>query len=392
MSKKPSSSKLNPRLIEVIYAGGTISSAINEEGYLQGGNSVDLVGNLKDHSERFEPDFVVGNKIVAYTGLSENLDLEYWSTIDNSCREALSHKPHGILITHGTDSMEQTAQHLRSEFLDSLKANDSRIILTGANTEVDYPDTDVWENLQFALESASSNIKPDVYIAYHGKLVRADKAVKLPYLKDPRQSFISIEQPYYLNIKYDPVVFTTTDDVSYSEIVSIRKNQIAELSALLLGAINRPSSGLNVISYDVSRIRPNHQDILDCVENNKVDVVLLTLYHSGTANADKPNTSVAKLVEDLRLTKGIIFFAVTENYDIAHLKRYETSRRLLRGGVVPLYDMLKDVALAKLGLIDRALQAPEIIDEMLTNRVGELSEELIITDDIKMLKELYSTK
>jgi L-asparaginase/Glu-tRNA(Gln) amidotransferase subunit D len=117
--------------------------------------------------------------------------------------------------------------------------------------------------------------------------------------------------------------------------------------------------------------------------------IILNLYHSGTANVEEAGESVAKLVEDLRRKRGIVFFGVTENGEPVDLHAYETSVRLREAGVVPLYDMLRDVALAKLRLMDGKASAGQLIEAMLHNDVGEVDEQQIITTDISDLKRLY---
>lgn len=117
--------------------------------------------------------------------------------------------------------------------------------------------------------------------------------------------------------------------------------------------------------------------------------MLLTLYHCGTANTEDPKASVARLVKEMRVTYNVIVFAITENGEPFDLHAYGTSTDLREAGVVPLYDMLRDVALAKLRLLPD-MPRPTLIDAMLTNRVGEIDGRRIRTDDIAQLKVLYS--
>lgn len=74
--------------VEVVYAGGTISSLATTQGYREGGHVVDLVGRLEEKLPNFREGFEVGKAEVAYTGLSENMDEEYWEQIEgggNNC-------------------------------------------------------------------------------------------------------------------------------------------------------------------------------------------------------------------------------------------------------------------------------------------------------------------
>jgi len=76
----------------------------------------------------------------------------------------------------------------------------------------------------------------------------------------------------------------------------------------------------------------------------------------------------------LSTERGIALFAVTENGEPVNFGGYETSVKLQEAGIVPLGNMAHDVALAKLRLIDPTFEADQLKQEMLTNRVGELTQ------------------
>lgn len=360
--------------IEVIYAGGTISSLATAAGYREGGHEVDLVSKLEEHSPDYQPVFDLGHKEVAYTGLSENMDEAYLEVIDSKVDEAMSRDPQGIFMTHGTDSLEQTARHLRKKFIERLKEKKTRLIITAANDDLEEPNTDAWDNLEFGLESASSDVEPDVYVAFHRRLIPADEVVKLPYISGGESTFVS---------RSDPI---------YAEALRQQQERSRNLITQLEQVYGGPHNGDQAISYDVNIIRQNHNELLEYLDaHDDVKAILLTLYHSGTANTEKPDQSVAELVNKLRNEKGIMFFGVTENGEPVDLHSYETSIKLREAGVIPLYDMPKDVALAKLRLLDAQLETSQLIDAMLDSKVGEITESEVIPNDIDRLKQLYSS-
>jgi L-asparaginase/Glu-tRNA(Gln) amidotransferase subunit D len=139
----PTSEVLSAKpVIEVVYAGGTISSLATLQGYREGGHVVDLVGQLEEHIPGFKDKIILGATEVAYTGLSENIDERYFDDIGRKVSEALDRSPHSIIVTHGTDSMEQTARAFQARFANELKAKKTKIILTGANDDISVPSTD----------------------------------------------------------------------------------------------------------------------------------------------------------------------------------------------------------------------------------------------------------
>ena len=140
--------------------------------------------------------------------------------------------------------------------------------------------------------------------------------------------------------------------------------------------------------YDVNVIRRNHEELLKYLEFHDIKAIILNMYHSGTANVVTPGQSVVALVERLRKEKGIVVFGVTETGEPTDLHKYETSVALREVGVVPLYDMTKQVAEAKLNMLAN-LPADECILAMLKNFTGEISANMIDQADIETLLELY---
>lgn len=75
-----------------------------------------------------------------------------------------------ILITHGTDTMSQTAAHLRG-------IEDKTIVLTGAMQPARLRSTDAIFNVGFALAAAQLHV-PGVYIAMNGQVFDAGQVRK----------------------------------------------------------------------------------------------------------------------------------------------------------------------------------------------------------------------
>lgn len=79
----------------------------------------------------------------------------------------------GIVVTHGTDSMEETAFAL-----DLFTSDDKPIILTGAQRAFDHPESDGPANLSDALKLASDPHNGGVFIRFGGTTVPARGARK----------------------------------------------------------------------------------------------------------------------------------------------------------------------------------------------------------------------
>jgi L-asparaginase/Glu-tRNA(Gln) amidotransferase subunit D len=362
--------------VDIIYAGGTISALVSEEAYRMGGQEMDLIEELSLRVPSFDKKFSIGNRDIAYLGLSENIEPKSWAHIEAKVQEALDRDSQAILITHGTDSMEQTAKRLYKKFKNILVENGAKIVMTGAKDDISMTKTDAWDNLEFALECASSDLTPGVYVAFHHKLIAAEKVVKKPI-------------DYKRGVT---MIYIADDDPEYFVAVQKQKQLDGKVIAEMEKAFNTSQNADQAVEYAVNVVRPNHNKFLEYVARHNLRAVLLTIYHAGTANTDNLKMDVSKLVEKLRKEKGIVFFAATENGEPVDLHAYETSVKMRKAGVVPLYDMPHAVALAKLRLIDSKLKADEIIEEMLTSKVGEIDQTRIIADDLEALIKLYRNR
>jgi len=87
-----------------------------------------------------------------------------------------------IVITHGTDTMTQTAQAL-------LAIRDKTIVLTGALAPARFNETDAPFNLGLAF-AAAQVASPGVYIAMNGTVFRGDQVEK----DRAQQRFVAMQE------------------------------------------------------------------------------------------------------------------------------------------------------------------------------------------------------
>lgn len=410
--------------IGICDAGGTISSVMASGGYRVGAQR-DLMGMLQIQNPSFVAGrFTIGETIVAFKGLSENMTDQDRDKLGFILENMVDNgKYTSIVVTHGTDSMELTLKKLkeRKSLINKLREKGMSIIFTGAEKDAEDPKTDVWESLMDSLDVAAKKLPPDLYLQFHKRLIPAEFVVKKPYTGDEGFDFMDSRSQEYAEavIRANERALDLADKLhvqlygkSLADLVSdedyqrqIRElttgvpepEEVRQLSDEDLEAFKNMDVMVDpyhkVFEYRVDMAQPNHFDMLALKEIwlfPEVKAVLLTLYHSGTANTTDPVSSVAQLVQGLRERRGLVFFAVTENDEPIDLHAYSTSVELRKAGVIPLYDMPYYAAQVKLQWAVKQSEHPaEIIKLMLNNLVGEIDEHRIHREDIEELQELY---
>lgn len=156
-------------VVQVLSMGGTIASTPGEGGAspTQSGEAlIESVPELNDHADE-----ILVNQVTQLG--SFNLDQEHVADLGEAARDAAD-VADGIVVTHGTDTMEESAYHL-----DLALDLDVPIVFTGAQRRPDEVSSDGPANLVTSFRAAThEEIRNGVYIAFNEELHAARDVTK----------------------------------------------------------------------------------------------------------------------------------------------------------------------------------------------------------------------
>ncbi len=273
--------------IAVLHTGGTIASKVSyEEGGVKPG--FDPEDLLQLYPELFET-ANVESEVIAQM-LSEDMEPAHWQEIAEAAAE--HQDKDGIIIGHGTDTMQYTAAALT--FM--LQGIDIPVVLVGAQRSSDRPSSDAAVNLLSAVRFIEEDI-PGVYVCMHAGT--SDTAAAVHHGARVRKMHTS-RRDAFQSIDTAPVAVVDTDEDS----VTVRGDVSApaeefELQTSLATDVGllktRPglgpdeldrfgdSSGLVIEGTGLGHMPVNafddhtqhHSDVLDTLEEIAADTVVV---------------------------------------------------------------------------------------------------------------------
>lgn len=300
--------------VSIIFCGGTISSIANKEGMRVDGKALDLLERLSFARPGSYKKLNITKSDVVYSGFSENMTNRDRQELLRSVKKSLKIGFSRIVITHGTDSMEQTARFLQRKLASTLSRTNTVIVLTGSNDHAGSPVTDAWDNLKVAINENTKQHKSGVFVAFHNLFIPAGE-VKKSFSDGVEMHYISDKSiEYRLGVK------------KYEKWKESKKEYIRRK---YLGKIPRPI----ILEYKVNKTIDDHASFVKLVKRKKPDAILFTLYHSSTANVIGANASVSFLVKKLS-EAGMLCFGITENGEPTDLTKYRSSVELKNAGLI----------------------------------------------------------
>lgn len=147
--------------INIITTGGTIEKTYDEsDGTLA--NKETSIKNKINQKLRLPYTEIIVHSLMAKDSLDMTLDDR--REILNKIQE-LDKENCPIVVLHGTDTMQQSAEFVEANF----DASESVVIFTGAMKPLGFEDSDALQNVTEALYAAQI-ISSGVYISFHNRL------------------------------------------------------------------------------------------------------------------------------------------------------------------------------------------------------------------------------
>ena len=256
----------------------------------------------------------------------------------------------GIVITHGSDTLAHSSAYL-SLLLNNLKVP---VVMVASNYILTDEKANGVKNFAAAIDLINSNVQAGVYVSY----------------KNPEDDYVSIHlgsrvrepmpmsDSFYSPTGYRFATWINGDLTLENTKVKKDSKQFDFGGGFSKNALFiHPFTGLNYNNY----------------KNNNYDYVVHEMYHSGTANTQNyiDNTFDTNLLNfiDYCNNKNIpIYLCNILKKDV----NYNSTNQMLKKNVKILYNVLPNVALAKVNIAYNLLKDSQRDDFINANIAGEI--------------------
>lgn len=211
--------------LTIASTGGTIASTGGSDGARPTKTGAELVERLPEIGESVTVDVVEVASVSSF-----ELAFEHLSALADAVSDAVAAGSDGVVVTHGTDTMEETAY-----FLDLTVAEELPVICTGAQRRPDERSSDGEANLLTAVRAASDDrfrSAGGAYIAFNDEVHAARHVTKThtskvetfaspgygPVAHDTRQGFRFARDPRSYSASFSPTRIGSRVDIVSSAV------------------------------------------------------------------------------------------------------------------------------------------------------------------------------
>ncbi len=325
-----------------LFTGGTIGSTLRGDAFKIDERKPYLL--LHAYDRLFGIDFSY-DTAEPYTILSENNTGKTLSDLMKSVEKGLGSDYDGIVITHGTDTLQYSAAALSYAFSDAK----CPICLVSSNTPIEEPASNGLSNLRGALRFIREVKCPGVWVPYQnpGELLKIHRGTRLLGGAAFSDRIDSIKDSFYGSFR---------EGVPFEKNPQYRENADGMPA---LGAVDLPTECKEILMLSPfpSMTYPTLDD--------GVRYILHASYHSGTVNTEAPTVDAFFKEASER---GILSFLTGAVPGVT----YESSKKLHELGIRPLYNIAPISAYMKLFMWHTLHNEIPATEAMLTPLAGDI--------------------
>jgi glutamyl-tRNA(Gln) amidotransferase subunit D len=330
--------------ILLLSTGGTIASKID---YRTGAVTPVLTAEELNSSVPELAKIANIDTKVLFSEYSENIMPEHWLKIAETIKEYSESNYSGIIIAHGTDTMHYTSSYLSF----SLAGFPIPIVLVGSQRSSDRASSDAALNLIGAIKFLTKSKTNGVYIAMHQD--ENDETIACHIGTRVRKNHTS-KRGAFQTIGNDPAFLIVNNE--------IHKNMKTDFFT-----INQfePKIKINKKVALVKYYPGYNPDLLNNIINSGYKAIIFE--GTGLGHIGKNMYSVVKIANE----KGIFMGMTSQCIDgRVRMTVYESGRDLLNLGIIPLENMIPEIALVKAMWVTGNTEKYDEIKENMLNEIA----------------------
>ncbi|MBN2134938.1 MAG: Glu-tRNA(Gln) amidotransferase subunit GatD [Acidobacteria bacterium] len=280
---------------------------------------------------------------------SENMGAEQYIALANAIGEEVEKGCDGIIIGHGTDTMHHTAAAL------SFMVQDTPVpvVMVGSQRSSDRPSSDAALNLRCAAYTAAHADIAEVMVCMFGP------TSDLYNLLHPGTRVRKMHSSYrdtFRTIGDIPIARVTPDSLTHIKHTYLKRDKNRK-------PIIKPYFNEKVtILYYYPNMKP---DIVEAIIEKGYEGIVIA--GTGLGHVNRP------LYEPLKkaIQQGIkVYMTVQTLWGYAQMYVYDTGRDLMHLGIIPLDNMLPEVAYIKLAWVLGQTDDPAEVEKMMRTPIA----------------------
>ena len=332
-----------PKIL-LLSTGGTIASKID---YRTGAVTPVLTAEELNSSVPELSEIANIDTKVLFSEYSENIMPQHWLKIAETIKEYSKSNYAGIIIAHGTDTMHYTSSYLSF----SLAGFPIPIALVGSQRSSDRASSDAALNLIGAVKFLTKSKTNGIYIAMHQD--ENDKTIACHIGTRVRKNHTS-KRGAFQTVGSDPAFLIVNNEV--------HKNIKTDFFT-----INKFDPKIN-INEKVALVKyhPGYNpDILKNIIDSGYKAIIFE--GTGLGHVGENMYPIIKMANEKRIFMGMTSQCIDGR---VRMTVYESGRDLLNLGIIPLEDMIPEVALVKAMWVTGNTENYDEIKENMLNKIA----------------------